>query len=165
MQGALGLGFKMRIAVIIYELDGLSVHRLVKDITVAGSRRKVLAELFLYEGLVAPDRYRMRVIELDAHALERNGVPGFIGHVGRIVRDFNALEHFAHRNGQAAIAPLPHSFGLSLAVLWNHLSGNHDRHVVLGKRVGINEYRMVAPQEHGLEIGVVKRLFRQLLDF
>ena len=99
MQGALGLGFEMRIAIVIHELDGLPVHRLIEDVAVTGSRRKVLAELFLYERLVVPNRYRMRVIELDAHALKRNGVPGLIGHVGRIVRDFNVLEHLAHRDG------------------------------------------------------------------
>ena len=154
----------MRIAVVIHELDGLSVHRLVKDVTVAGGRRKVLAELFLYERLIVPNRYRMRVIELDAHTLERNGVPRLIGHVGRIVRDFNVLEHFAHRDGQAAIAPLPNSFGLSLAVLRNHLCWDHNRHVVFGERIGIDEHRMVASKKHGLEIGVVERLFRQLLD-
>ena len=99
MQGALGLGFKMRIAIVIHEFDGLSVHRLVKDITIAGSRRKVLAELFLYERLVVPNRYRMRVIELDAHALERNGLPRLIDHIVRVARDLNVLEHLSHRDG------------------------------------------------------------------
>ena len=117
MQGALGLGFEMRIAVVIHELDRLPVHRLVEDVAVAGGRRKVFAELFLYEGLVIPNRYRMRVIELDAHALERNGVPRLIGHVGGIVRDFDVFEHLAHRNGQAAIAPLPNSFGMPVSIL------------------------------------------------
>ena len=71
----------MRIAVVIHELYGLSVHRLIEDVTVAGGGRKVLAELFLYERLVVPNRYRMRVIELNAHALERNGLPRLVGHV------------------------------------------------------------------------------------
>ena len=89
----------MRIAVVIHELDGLSVHRLVKDVTVAGGRRKVLAELFLYERLIVPNRYRMRVIELDAHALERNGLPWLIDHIVRVAGDFNVLEHLAHGDG------------------------------------------------------------------
>ena len=41
----------------------------------------------------------MRVIELDAHALERNGVPRLIGHVVGIAGDLNVLEHLAHRDG------------------------------------------------------------------
>ena len=117
MQNALGLGFKMRIAVVIHELYGLSVHRLIEDVIIAGGRLKVLAELFLYEGLVVPNRYRMRVIELDAHALERNGVPRRIGHIVGIARDLNVFEHLAHGDGQAAIAPLPNSFGMPVSIL------------------------------------------------
>ena len=107
----------MRIAVVIHELYGLSVHRLIEDVIIAGGRLKVLAELFLYEGLVVPNRYRMRVIELDAHTLERNGLPWLIDHIVRVAGDFNVLEHLAHRNGQAAIAPLPNSFGMPVSIL------------------------------------------------
>ena len=154
----------MRIAVVIHELDGLSVHRLIEDVAVAGSRRKVLAKFFLNKSLVVPNRYRMRVIELDAHALERNGVPRRIGHVVGVARDLNVLEYLTYGDGQAAIAPHPNRFGISLAVFRNHLGGDHDRHVVFGERVGINKHRMVAGKEYGLEIGLVKRLFRQLVD-
>ena len=99
MQNALGLGFKMRIAVVIHELYGLSVHRLIEDVAIAGGRRKVLAHLACQERLVVANGQRMWVLKVDTHALERNLFPRLIGHLVGITRDLNPLEHLAHGDG------------------------------------------------------------------
>ena len=150
----------MCVAIVIHQLYGFSVQRLVEDITIAGSRRKVLAELFLYEGLVVAIHRRMRILKRDAHALERDLFSLLIGHLVGIARDLNLLKHLAHGNGQAAIATFPDLFGAATFVLRNHLGRDHDSHILLGKRGGINEHRMVAPKIHGFELRAIERTAR-----
>ena len=151
---------KVCVAVVIHQLYGLSVHRAIEDVAVTGSRRKVLAELFLYEGFVVAIHRRMRILKRDAHALERDLFSLLIGHLVGITRDLNLLEHLAHRDRQAAIATLPDLFRVAAFVLRNHLGRDHDSHILLGKRGGINEHRMVAPKVHGFELRAIERTAR-----
>ena len=150
----------MCVAVVIHQLYGLSVHRVIEDVAVAGGRRKVFAELFRYEGFVVAVHRRMRILKRDAHALERNDVTLLIGHLVGITRDLNLLEHLAHGDGKATIAALPNLFRVAAFVLRSHLGRDHDSHVLLGKRGGINEYRMVAPKVHGFELRTIERTAR-----
>ena len=165
LQVVFGLGFEMRIAVVVGQLHGSAVHSgRIEGIAVGGARLEVLSELALYKRLVIPDRYRMGIYELDVHALERDGLPRLVGHVVRVVRDLDLLEHLAHGDGQAAVAALPDLLGTSVAILGDHLSGDHDGHVALGERVGIDKHHVVASEKHGLESGAFERTTRKLLD-
>ena len=106
----------------------------------------------------------MRILKRDAHALERNGVTLLIGHLVGITRDLNLLKHLAHGDGQAAIATLPNLFGATACVLRNHLGRDHDSHVLLGERGGINEHHMVASKVHSFKLRAIERTTRQFLD-
>ena len=107
----------------------------------------------------------MRILKCDTHALERDLFPRLIGHLVGITRDLNLLEHLAYGDGQATITALPNLFGATACVLRNHLGRDHDSHVLLGKRGGINEHHMVAPKVHGFELRAIERTARQFLDF
>ena len=56
LQVARGIRDETRVAIVIYQLYGRAVHRLVKDVAVAGGSCKVFAEFFLYESFIDPNR-------------------------------------------------------------------------------------------------------------
>ena len=161
LQAALAVRDKARVAIVIHQLYGFSVHRLIEDVAIAGGRREVLAHLARQERLVVANGQRMGVLKVDTHALERDLFPLLIGHLVGIARDLDFLKHLTHGDRKYSVAALPYLLRTTASVLRNHLGRDHNRHVAFGERIRINEHHMVAPKEHGLEIGVAKRVVRQ----
>ena len=106
----------------------------------------------------------MRILKRDAHALERDLFPLLIGHLVGVARNLYLLEYLTHGDGQATIAALPNLFRVAAFVLRNHLGRDHDSHVLLGERGGINEHHMVASKVHSFKLRAIERTTRQFLD-